>query len=522
MPINKENEDLNYNFRDSGNSTIPKYELLKTDFSETEKFLLEDLRDNLVDKAVSSGKNFRINEKELLNHIKDFLTGSIIKNKENVDDYLSYDISSNQMNHNDIKLNSKNNIFKNVSDKSFSNEGIDKLANKFFKEIIGYGELDSLISDDELEEIMIIGINKPVFVYHRDYGMMESNLIYNTDEEILSVIESIARQVNRRIDQESPIMDARLENGSRVNATIPPISADGPSLTIRKFKKDPLTIIDIINENTLSSDLAAFLWLCVDGLGVKPANTIISGGTSSGKTTTLNSLTAFINPRERIITIEDTLELQIPHQHVLRMETRNSNIENRGELTMDDLVKNSLRQRPDRIILGEVRGKEAVTLFTALNTGHSGFGTLHSNSSRETITRLTNAPMNVPKVMISAIDFIIMQNRIYRSDGVSVRRVTEVVEVVGIEEGTIQLNKIFNWNSKSDEIENVSISCNTLQTIANIKGIKVKDLFDEIDKRKRVLNFLSDNNIRNIHELNKFIGNYYLNPFNVLDYISNA
>lgn len=522
MPINKENEDLNYNFRDSGNSTIPKYELLKTDFSEIEKFLLEDLRDNLVDKAVSSGKNFRINEKELLNHIKDFLTGSIIKNKENVDDYLSYDISSNQMNHNDIKLNSKNNIFKNVSDKSFSNEGIDKLANKFFKEIIGYGELDSLISDDELEEIMIIGINKPVFVYHRDYGMMESNLIYKTDEEILSVIDSIARQVNRRIDQESPIMDARLENGSRVNATIPPISADGPSLTIRKFKKDPLTIIDIINENTLSSDLAAFLWLCVDGLGVKPANTIISGGTSSGKTTTLNSLTAFINPRERIITIEDTLELQIPHQHVLRMETRNSNIENRGELTMDDLVKNSLRQRPDRIIVGEVRGKEAVTLFTALNTGHSGFGTLHSNSSRETITRLTNAPMNVPKVMISAIDFIIMQNRIYRSDGVSVRRVNEVVEVVGIEEGTIQLNKIFNWNSKSDEIENVSISCNTLQTIANIKGIKVKDLFDEIDKRKRVLNFLSDNNIRNIHELNKFIGNYYLNPFNVLDYISNA
>lgn len=141
---------------------------------------------------------------------------------------------------------------------------------------------------------------------------------------------------------------------------------------------------------------------------------------------------------------------------------------------MDDLVKNSLRQRPDRIIVGEVRGKEAITLFTALNTGHSGFGTLHSNSSRETITRLTNAPMNVPKVMISAIDFIIMQNRIYRSDGVSVRRVTEVVEVVGIEEGTIQLNKIFNWNSKNDEIKNVSISCNILQTIAILRESKLK------------------------------------------------
>lgn len=220
-----------------------------------------------------------------------------------------------------------------------SHVNFDKLANKLFEEIIGYGEIDPLIKDDFLEEIMVIGTNKPVFVYHREYGMMESNLIFENDGEIISIIDSIAQKINRRIDQESPILDTRLGDGSRVNATIPPVSADGPSITMRKFKKDPLTIIDFIRENTVNSDLGAFLWLCVDALGIKPVNVIISGGTSSGKTTTLNALAAFINPRERIITIEDTLELQIPHEHILRMETKPPNIENRAELTMMILLK---------------------------------------------------------------------------------------------------------------------------------------------------------------------------------------
>ena len=286
-----------------------------------------------------------------------------------------------------------------------------------------------MIQDDELEEIMIIGINKPVYVYHRKHGMMKTNIRYDDEQELTDLIDSMARQINRRIDKESPILDGRLSDGSRINATIPPVSADGPSLTIRKFKKDPLTIIDLINSKTLSLELAAFLWLCFDGLGVRSANAIISGGTSSGKTTTLNALASFINPKERII-----------------------NVENKGELTMNDLVKNSLRQRPDRIIVGEVRAEEAITLFTALNTGHSGFGTLHSNSARETITRLTTKPMSVPKIMIQAIDFIIMQKRIYTPSGVSYRRISEVAEVVGSEEGVIQLNKIFEWNPETDSI----------------------------------------------------------------------
>lgn len=479
--IKKQFDSIGSNF-----DVVPQYNVFKQKYSSEEKLLLSELRENLVDLAISSDESLQVNEDKLLNDIKNFLFAKLANNSQN---------------------------------NAISNEYLDNLARKLFQDLVGYGEIDPLIRDDNLEEIMVIGIDKPVFVYHREYGMMKTNILFKDAGEVMNLIDSIARQINRRIDQESPILDGRLPDGSRVNATIPPISADGPSMTIRKFKRDPLTIIDLINSKTISVELAAFFWLCFDGLGVKSANAIISGGTSSGKTTTLNALSSFINPKERIITIEDTLELQIPHDHVIRMETRPPNVENRGELTMNDLVKNSLRQRPDRIIVGEVRGSEAITLFTALNTGHSGFGTLHSNDARETITRLTNAPMSVPNIMISAIDFIIMQNRIYRSDGVSFRRISEVAEVSGIEEGVIQLNKIFEWDSQSDTIKNVGITSKTLTEIANVSGNSLNSLYDEIKNREIVLQHMVDQNIRSIRDVSTVLEMYYLDSQKVLNRI---
>lgn len=471
---------------DMNNDIIPQYDVTKQEYSPEEKVLLGEMRENLVDLAISTGENFQVSEEKLLNDIKNFLS---------------------------LRLSGT------LQDNGTSNEYLDRLSRKFLRDIIGYGAIDPLIQDDELEEIMIIGTSKPIFVYHRKYGMMKTNLQFRDEGELRDLIDSIARQINRRIDQESPILDGRLMDGSRINATIPPVSADGPSLTIRKFRRDPLTIIDLINSRTISVDLAGFLWLCIDGLGVKSANAIISGGTSSGKTTTLNALSAFINPNERIITIEDTLELQIPHEHVIRMETRPANVEGKGELTMNDLVKNSLRQRPDRIIVGEVRADEAITLFTALNTGHSGFGTLHSNDARETITRLTNEPMSVPEIMIQAIDFIIMQNRIYTPSGVSFRRISEVAEVVGMEEGTVQLNKIFQWNPERDTIDNIGITSNTLQQIANLSGKSVIELQNEIENRKLVLRHMINQNIRSVEGVNSVIELYYKNPQKVLNRI---
>ena len=439
----------------SNNVVMPQYDVLKQNYTTEEKILLDEIRENLVDLAISSGENFQPNKDKLLNDIKVFLFNRFSGENQN---------------------------------KRIPNEYLDNLSRKLLRDIIGYGKIDSLIQDDELEEIMIIGINKPVYVYHRKHGMMKTNIRYDDEQELTDLIDSMARQINRRIDKESPILDGRLSDGSRINATIPPVSADGPSLTIRKFKKDPLTIIDLINSKTLSLELAAFLWLCFDGLGVRSANAIISGGTSSGKTTTLNALAS-------------------------------SNVENKGELTMNDLVKNSLRQRPDRIIVGEVRGEEAITLFTALNTGHSGFGTLHSNSARETITRLTTNPMSVPKIMIQAIDFIIMQKRIYTSSGVSYRRISEVAEIVGSEEGVIQLNKIFEWNPETDSIENVSISSKTLTQIANLSGKSLYEINKEIENRELLLKHMANQNIHRENEVNTILEMYYANPQKVLNRI---
>lgn len=455
---------------------IPLYNVNVPKFTERERQLLNEIREKLVEVAVAQGEKFQVDEDSFTKEVKEFLR------------------------------------MKGVRD-------TDKLASQISQEMLGYGELDPMIKDDDLEEIMVIGTKKPVFVYHRKIGMMQSNVVFEDDTDIKAIIDVIARQVNRRIDQQTPILDARLEDGSRVNATIPPVSADGSSLTIRKFRKDPLTVIDLINFKTMSSHLAGFLWVCVDGLGVKPCNGIIAGGTGSGKTTTLNTVTSFTPPRERIITIEDTLELQLPHDHVLRMETRPPNIEGKGELDMDTLVKNSLRQRPDRVIVGEVRGIEAITLFTALNTGHSGFGTLHSNTARETITRLINPPMNVPNIMIPALDFIIMQNRMYRPEGGSIRRVTEVAEVVGMEEGNVQLNRVFEWNNVVDKVEYVGIASQTLREIAELRGISITEIEEEIEKRRLVLEYMADNNLRSIEDVGEWVHNYYKDPDEILEKI---
>ncbi len=263
-------------------------------------------------------------------------------------------------------------ILKNSPELHIPTRRFDDYAEFVIREMVGYGIIDPLVMDDDLEEIMVIGAKKPVYIFHRKYEMMSTNIEFYSDKEIIDLINRIARHVGRRVDISAPLLDARMPDGSRVNATIPPASVEGATLTIRKFRKDPYTIIDLLDNNTMTSEVAAFLWLCVDGLGAKPANILISGGTGSGKTTTLNSLASFIPDTERVVSIEDTAELALPLKHWIRMEARLPGLEGKGELTLDILTKNSLRMRPDRIIVGEVRHDEAFTLFTALNTGHDG------------------------------------------------------------------------------------------------------------------------------------------------------
>ncbi|MEM4723731.1 MAG: CpaF family protein [Candidatus Hadarchaeum sp.] len=386
------------------------------------------------------------------------------------------------------------------------------------RDMLGYGMLDPLIADDRLEDIMVIGVNKPVYVYHRKYGMCFTNIVFRDVRSIKYLIDKMARVVGRRIDQQSPLLDARLPDGSRVNATIPPVSIDGPTISVRKFRRDPLTILDILDYGTMSLNFAAFLWLIVDGLGVKPANILIAGGTGSGKTTTLNCASTFIPERERIISIEDTAELQLPHKHWIRLETRPPNVEGRGEITMDDLVKNALRMRPDRMVVGEVRGPEARTMFTAMNTGHDGcMGTVHANSAMETITRLTEPPMSVPHMMITALDVIIMQQRIYHRQIGQIRRVTEVAEITGLEGGKPQLSRIFKWNPKTDTVDPTGVPIKIKRMIAEFSGVSGEEIEVELRRREKFLSWMMREGLRNVFEVGKLIQEYYRDPDAVLN-----
>ncbi|ACJ17165.1 type II/IV secretion system ATPase [Thermococcus onnurineus NA1] len=393
----------------------------------------------------------------------------------------------------------------------FSEGRIEILTEMIVQSMIGYGKLDPLVRDDNLEEIMVIGTKRPVYVWHRRFNMCKTNIIFPEDREILNIIERIAREVGRRIDQQSPLLDARLPDGSRVNATIPPISLDGPTITIRKFKKDPLTIIDLIKYGTMSTDIASLLWIFVDGLGVKPANVLVAGGTGSGKTTTLNAIGMFIPPSERVITIEDTAELQLPVEHWVRLETRPPNLEGKGEITMDDLVKNTLRMRPDRIIVGEVRGPEARTMFTAMNTGHDGcMGTIHANSARETIVRLESPPMNVPKIMIPALDIIIMQVRFHSRKKGTIRRITEIAEISGVEGENIQLNKLYKYDPAKDELVPTGVPSKTLNALAHHTGMSMAELELEKEKRKIILDWMVEQGIRGIEKVGYYIRQFYV------------
>ncbi len=381
-------------------------------------------------------------------------------------------------------------------------------------EYLSLGELTPLLMNDNLEEIMVVAKGLPVYVYDRRLGMKATD-IYIEEEKVRQLIKKIANYVGRKVDANSPLLDARLPDGSRVNATLPSVSPRGSTITIRKFRREPLTIADLIRYGTLNSFSAAFLWLAVDGMRVKPANLLIIGGTASGKTTTLNALSTFIPEDERIISIEDVLEISLMHEHWIPMETRPPDTEG-NEITMDDLLKNALRMRPDRIIVGEVRASEALTLFTAMNTGHDGcMATLHANSAKETLSRLKSHPMNVPNIMIPALNFIVAQKRQVEK-GKLRRIVFEIVEISGTEGDNILTNTLFKYNARSSQLEEVLLSGRYLEELSTLSNLSLKELKEEIYGRAELLEVIVDKNLSN-KDIHRIVQLYYRNPERALD-----
>jgi pilus assembly protein CpaF len=325
-----------------------------------------------------------------------------------------------------------------------------RLLDDISEDVLGFGPLESFLADPDVSEIMVTG-TQPIYV-ERAGRLYATSSRFLFDDHLRRVIERIVGQVGRRIDESSPMVDARLADGSRVNAVLPPLALDGPTLTIRKFSKEPLTVTDLIRLKTLTPKMAELTALCVMGR----LNILVSGGTGTGKTTMLNVLSGFIPESERIVTIEDSAELQLAQDHIVRLEGRPPNIESRGEVTIRDLVRNALRMRPDRIIVGEVRGGEALDMLQAMNTGHDGsMSTLHANSPRDAVSRLETmvlmAGIELPSRAIreqiaSAINLIIHISRL--RDGT--RRVTHMTEVTGIESSVITLQDIFTLDHAGD------------------------------------------------------------------------
>jgi pilus assembly protein CpaF len=319
----------------------------------------------------------------------------------------------------------------------------DRIFNQLLDEILGYGPIQPLLNDDTINEIMV---NGPYKVYIERNGKIEkTNITFRDSEHLMRIIDRILAPLGRRVDESSPYMDARLPDGSRVNVIIPPLSLVGPVLTIRKFAKIPFTVEKLIEIGTITPEAVEFLKACI----IARLNIVISGGTGSGKTTLLNVLSGFIPNDERIITIENAAELQLRQEHVVTLETRPPNIEGKGEVTMRDLVINALRMRPDRIIVGEVRGGEALDMLQAMNTGHDGsLTTLHANSPRDALSRLETmvlmAGIEIPikairQQIASALDLIVHVERL--RDGS--RKVVQITEVQGMEGDTIVLQDIF-------------------------------------------------------------------------------
>ncbi|MFH0861525.1 MAG: ATPase, T2SS/T4P/T4SS family [Candidatus Altiarchaeota archaeon] len=380
---------------------------------------------------------------------------------------------------------------------------------------LGYGRLGPLMRDELLEEIMVNGINTPVFVVHRKYGMCVTNILFDRYEAVNDLIHWLAHYVGRELNELNPLLDAHMPDGSRANVAISPAAPYGPAVTIRKFKRVPYNMLDLIEKGSATYELAAFLWVCVEGFGLSPIDLIIAGGAGSGKTTLMNAMAMFIPKTERVITVEDTLELNFDFiDNWVPLEASSATtVDMTHHISMPNLLKNSLRMRPDRVIVGEVRGNEAETLFVAMDIGLDGsMGTLHANNARETTIRLMEPPMNVPLRMMPLLNLIVVMNRIYDRKRGMMRRITQVSEVSGIEGDLVQLGEIYTYDIANDIIKRTEYPILLTEKIARECGITKKRLTTELLIREKVLQYMMAKGIRENSKVIKFFQRYHSDP----------
>lgn len=401
-----------------------------------------------------------------------------------------------------------------------SSEQREWLSGTLVHDMLGLGRLELPLADPELEEVVINSSREPVWVYHKKIGWLKSNILVPSEEQIYNYSSIIGRKVGRQITNLTPLMDAHMLTGDRVNATLFPISSAGNTITIRKFARDPWTIVHLISPeyNTLSREVAALIWLCIE----YELNILVAGGTASGKTSMLNAILPFIPPTNRIISIEDTRELMLPqYLHWVPLTTREPNPEGKGEVTMLDLMVNSLRMRPDRVVLGEIRReREAEVLFEAMHTGHSVYSTLHADRVDQVKRRLVSPPIELPEEMLEALHLVVVQ---YRQRRLRIRRTFEVAEIIPSvqSDGKISIGSglLYKWKPRTDTLEKSWKSVRLFDEISLHTGMSDADIEEDLRQKQDILGWMLNNKIRTVNTVGKVIADYYNDKAYVYDVV---
>ncbi len=386
------------------------------------------------------------------------------------------------------------------------------------RHFLGYGKIDPFLRDRKIEDISCNGVDVPVFIYHREYRDLRTNVDFNTADELNDLIIRLAQKCGKMISTSDPLVDASLPDGSRIQLTLgQDISTRGSNLTIRNFSEDPITPIDLVNWNTFSVEEMAYFWTAIEN----GRSLMFVGGTGSGKTTSMNAVSFFIPPESKVVSIEDTREITLPHDNWVATVTRKSfSSGGKGEVSMYDLLQSSLRQRPEYLLVGEIRAKRdvALTFFQAMATGHTSYTTFHADSVKSAIRRLEGEPLKVPREMIESLDIVSVQKQVY-VDGKRIRRASKIGEITGFgDEGSIQAKDLFEWEAYDDSHHRQSES-SVLDDIRKERGWTEERMDNEIEDRERVIRYMVENGIRDYREIGAVTNDYYVDKDRVMERI---
>jgi len=390
----------------------------------------------------------------------------------------------------------------------------DKIFYYIFQDFIGYGKINILMHDEGIEDISCDGVNVPIFIFHKKFESIRTNVIFNTVEELDSFVVKLSQMCGKQISVYEPIVDGKLLDGSRLQTTLGKTITKHSTFTIRRFREDPLTPVDLIENNTMDLDMAAYFWMALE----KGTSILFCGGTASGKTTALNALSLFLPATYKIVSIEDTREINLPHENWIAGTTRagftsSDTLKTGKDIDMFDLIKVALRQRPKVIIVGEVRGKEAYTLFQAMTTGHLSYSTVHASDLHTLIQRLENQPINLPRALLTSLDLIIFLNSV-TVKGTPVRRITNVTEVIKLDPESNRLVTLtpFRWVSEIDDRFDAMGGSRIMNKIKLQYGWDEDKLQQELENRKTILKWMIKNKLRSYHDVGRVVAEYNKDP----------